>query len=129
MNANAWTRNQSPTTRFAPPFRYNNFGFAVGGPVWIPGVHWTDPLRQKLFWFVNEDWIRYRFTDTQDQAVPTTLMRQGNFSELLGPNPWYKPTQLYYPGTCPKLGAASCQPIPGNIIPASDLSPNGMAIM
>jgi hypothetical protein len=49
MNANTWTRNQSASTRFAPPFRYNNFGFAAGGPVWIPGVQWTDPLRQKLF--------------------------------------------------------------------------------
>ena len=37
-----------------------------------------------------EDWIRYRNAQTQTQAVPTALMRQGNFSELLGPNPWYK---------------------------------------
>lgn len=130
MNANTWTRNQSPTTRFAPPFRYNNFGFAVGGPVWIPGVHWTDPLRQKLFWFVNEEWIRYRFTDTQTQAVPTALMRQGNFSELLNPNPWYSGvTQLYDPTTCPVKGAATCVPYPNNVIPPGQLSPNGLAIL
>lgn len=65
MNANLWTRNQSPSTRFAPPFRYNNFGFTFGGPVYIPGVKWTEKYRQKLFFFVSEDWIRYRFTDTQ----------------------------------------------------------------
>jgi len=130
MNANTWTRNQSPSTQFAPPFRYNNFGFAVGGPVWIPGVHWTDPLRQKLFWFVNEEWIRYRFTDTQTQAVPTTLMREGNFSELLSPNPWYKGvTTIYDPTTCPAPGAASCVPYPNNVIPTGSLSPNGMAIL
>ena len=129
MNANTWTRNQSPTTRFAPPFRYNNFGFTVGGPVWIPGAHWTDPLRQKLFWFVNEEWIRYRFTDTQTQAVPTTLMRQGNFSELLGPNPWYKGvTKIYDPTTCPSVGAATCVQYPNNVI-TSGLSPNGLAIL
>ena len=130
MNANTWTRNQSPTTRFAPPFRYNNFGFAVGGPVWIPGVHWTDPLRQKLFWFVNEEWIRYRFTDTQTQAVPTTLMRQGDFSELLSPNPWYSGvTEIYDPTTCPTKGAATCVQYPNNVIPAGQLSANGMAIL
>jgi hypothetical protein len=57
-------------------------------------------------------------------------MRQGNFSELLSPNPWYKgTTQLYYPGTCPKLGASTCQPIPGNIIPSNFLSSNGLAIL
>ena len=88
MNANTWTRNLSTSTNFASPFRYNDFGFAVGGPIAIPGKF--DQLRQKLFWFVADEWTRYRFTDTQTQAVPTTLMRQGNFSELLGSNPFYK---------------------------------------
>src|SRR5581483_11808834 len=89
-----------------------------------------DAWRQKFFWFVAEDWIRKRATDTQTQAVPTALMRQGNFSELLSSNPWYSGThQLYFPGTCPKLGASTCQPIPGNIIPTSFQSPNGMAIL
>lgn len=128
LNANTWTRNLSTSTNFASPFRYNNFGFAVGGPVAIPGK-W-DKFRQKFFWFVAEDWIRERATDTQTQAVPTTLMRQGNFSQLLSTNPWYSGVhQLYYPGTCPKVGASTCQPIPGNVIPSSFLSPNGMAIL
>jgi hypothetical protein len=128
LNANTWSRNLSTSTNFAAPFRYNNFGESVGGPVAIPGV-WN-ALRQKLFFFVGNDWIRERNTQTQEQAVPTTLMRQGNFSQLLSSNPWYSGSrQLYYPGTCPKLGAASCQPIPGNIIPASSLSPNGLAIL
>jgi hypothetical protein len=134
MNANTWTRNQNSTTRFAPPFRYNNFGFTLSGPVWIPGVHWTDPLRQKLFWFVNEDWIRYRFTDTQTQAVPTVRMRQGDFSELLSPNPWYSGvTKIYNPATCPDITKpANCVQYPNNVIPtgpAGHLSPNGLAIL
>ena len=33
LNANTWTRNQSSTTSFTSPFRYNQFGFNVGGPV------------------------------------------------------------------------------------------------
>jgi Carboxypeptidase regulatory-like domain/TonB-dependent Receptor Plug Domain len=129
MNANTWTRNLTPSTRFAAPFVYNNFGFAVGGPVWIPKLAFTDPLRRKFFWFVNEDWIRYRFTDTQQQAVPTALMRQGNFSELLGSNPWYKNTVIYNPATCSTSGGAGCVPYPNNVIPASQLSANGLAIL
>lgn len=127
LNANTWGRNLSKSTSSAAPFRYNDFGFAVGGPVWIPKVY--DKLRNKVFFFVAQDWIRYRFTDTQTQAVPTALMRTGNFSELLSANPWYKPTQIYDPATCPKVGAASCTPFVGNIIPASRLSPNGLAIL
>ena len=127
LNANTWTRNLSASTQGAAPFRYNNFGFTVGGPAWIPKT--TEKFREKVFFFVAEDWIRYRFTDTQTQAVPTTLMRQGNFSELLGSNPWYTNRVIYDPTTCPTLGAASCMPFPGNIIPTTRLSPNGIAIM
>jgi hypothetical protein len=130
MNANTWTRNLTPSTRFAAPFVYNNFGFAVGGPLWIPGVKFTENLRHKFFWFVNEDWIRYRFTDTEQQAVPTALMRQGNFSELLASNPWYPTgTVIYNPATCPSVGAATCTPYPNNTIPMDQQSPNGMAIL
>ncbi len=140
LNANSWGRNLSTTTNFTSPFRYNDFGFDVGGPIWTPGLpKW---MRQKMFFFVGQEWTRYRFTDTQTQAVPTALMRQGNFSELLAPNPWYKGvTQLYDPttaqsvksGVCkPKPGFAACIPIPNNNILAynpSLLSPNGLAIL
>jgi hypothetical protein len=130
LNANTWTRDQNPSTAFASPFRYNNFGFTFGGPVWIPGVHWTDKYRDKLFFFVAEDWIRYRYTDTQTQAVPTTLMRQGNFSELLTANPWYTaPTYVYDPATCTVNKAASCVPFNQNTIPMGRRSANGLAII
>src|SRR5216684_459340 len=117
MNANTWTRNQSPTTRFPAPFVYNDFGFVVGGPVWIPKLGLTEKLRQKFFWFAGEEWTRYRFSDTQPQAVPTALMREGNFSELLGSSPWYSKTTIYDPATCPVKGASTCVPFPNNVIP------------
>jgi hypothetical protein len=128
MNANTWSRNINALTNFAQPFRYNNFGGTIGGPVWAPGL--SPKLREKLFFFVAEDWIRYRYEDWTDNAVPTTLMRQGNFSELLSPNPWYSGSHvIYQPSTCAVSGGSSCVPFPGNIIPASQLSPNGKAIM
>jgi hypothetical protein len=85
MNANTWVRNQSTTTNFASPFRYNQFGFDVGGPVIIPHAI----PRNKMFFFFGQEWARYRNVQTQTLEVPTTLMRQGNFSELLGPNIFY----------------------------------------
>jgi len=133
MNANTWTRNLNPATRFPSPFRYNNFGFAVGGPVWAPGVPFLDKLRNRFFFFVNEDWVRYRFATTNVGTVPSNLMRQGNFSELLnagGANIFYNtPQKIYVPGTCPVVGGAGCVAYPGNIIPQSQWSPNGMAII
>src|ERR1700735_622416 len=131
MDANTWTRNLNPATRFPSPFVYNNFGFLIGGPIWAPKVPFLDRLRDKAFFFVNEEWVRYRFAATQNMTVPTALMRQGNFSELLSPsNPYYAGgKQLYVPGTCPVYGAATCVPYPGNIIPQAQLSPNGVGIM
>jgi hypothetical protein len=129
LNANTWGRNLSSLTTNAAPFRYNDFGFTFGGPAWIPKMN--PKWRDKVFFFVAEEWTRYRFVDTANQAVPTTLMRQGNFSELLTPNnPWYKGgTVVYDPNTCPTVGAASCTPFPNNIIPTSRLSKNGVGIL
>lgn len=129
MNANTWSRNQSRLTNFASPFRYNDFGFAVGGPMWTPGL--PKKMREKMFFFVAEDWIRYRFTDTQYQTVPTTLMREGNFSELLGPNIFFNsPKVITNPNSCTTAnGKNTCAPFPNNVIPANMLSPNGLAIM
>jgi hypothetical protein len=132
LNSNSWSRNLVSSTAFASPFRFNNFGYTVGGPAAIP--HKWEKLRDKLFFFVAQDWIRYRNTQTQTQAVPTALMRQGNFSELLSSNPWYSGSrQLYYPSASCKVSSGvatgSCTPITGNIIPASFLSPNGLAIL
>ena len=86
LNANTWSRNQSTTTNFASPFRYNQFGFNIGGPVYIPGKF--NRNREKWFFYVGEEMASALSlsTDTQTQTVPTALMRQGNFSELLRPN-------------------------------------------
>ncbi len=126
LNANTWSRNQSTTTNFQSPFRYNQFGFNLGGPVIIPHII----KRGKMFFFVGQEWARYRNAQTQTQEVPSLLMRSGNFSELLGPNIYYsKPVQLYDPATCPSVGAASCVPFAGNIIPSGRLSKNGLGIL
>jgi hypothetical protein len=128
MNANTWSRNLSTLTNVSAPFRYNNFGGTIGGPIWAPGM--SNKFRQKFFFFVAEDWIRYRYEDSSQEAVPTLAMRQGDFSQLLGSNPWYKTgTVIYNPASCPVLGASTCQPFPNNVIPTSLLTHNGTAIM
>jgi len=130
MNANTWTRNLSATTRFPAQFTFNNFGFAIGGPVWAPKVPLLDKLRDRFFFFVNEDWARYRTQSTSTGTVPTSLMRQGNFSELLSANPYYATgTKIYNPTTCAVAGAASCVAYANNVIPQAQWNQNGMAIL
>jgi hypothetical protein len=130
FNANSWSRNLNPATQFASPFVYNNFGFAVGGPIWLPKIGAMDRWKDKLFFFISEDWIRYRMASTSTITEPTARMRTGDFSELLGANPYYPAgTKIYEPGTCPVAGAPTCVAFPGNIIPVSSQSHNGMALI
>jgi hypothetical protein len=128
LNANTWTRNHTPDVpgllpfSSAPPVRYNQFGYNIGGPAYIPNKFNSD--KSKFFWYWGQEWVRYRFTDTANWIVPTDKMRTGDFSELLTntpPNILGKVVQLKDPTT----GA----PIAGNLIPASLLSKNGLGIL
>jgi hypothetical protein len=120
LNANTWQRNGAHLPRQA--FRYNQFGWNLNGPIFIPGHFNKD--RSKLFFVVGEEWVRYNHDDTTSATlkVPTALMRTGNFSELLGPNIFYSsPVQIVNPTT----GV----PYPNNVIPSGQLSPNGIGLL
>jgi predicted heme/steroid binding protein len=126
FNANTWTRNHTLGPDFlqlnqAAPIQYNQFGFNVGGPFYIPNKFNRD--KNKIFWYWGTEWVRYRFTDTSNQTVPSLAMRQGDFSELLNPSNFYygKVVTIKDPVT----GIA----YPNNVIPKSQLSPNGVGIM
>nr|WP_255551238.1 TonB-dependent receptor [Granulicella sp. dw_53] len=118
LNANTWARNNTGLPRQA--FRYNQYGWNLNGPVYIPG-HFNKN-RSMLFFLLGQEWVRYNHDDLGQQKVPTALMRTGNFSELLGPNIFYNtPVQIVNPTT----GV----PYPNNTIPANQLSPNGLALL
>ena len=53
--------------------RYNNFGWFVGGPVFIPG-HFNQN-RDKLFFFAGQDFKRQRTSTVATLAVPTAAQR------------------------------------------------------
>ncbi len=129
FNANPWQRNAVPaTSKITAPIHYNQFGYNIGGPLYIPNHFNTS--KNKVFWYWGQEWVRYVFTDTNSLTVPTPLMRQGNFSELLSPTNFFygKAVQL----VDPKTGL----PFPGNILPVpgsgaagSSATANGLGIL
>ena len=121
LNANTWQRNLNASTNTVPPFHYNQFGYNVGGPFYIPGHFNTD--KNKFFWYWGEEWVRYRFTDTATWTVPSDLMRQGNFSELLNPSNYFYGKAVVVKD--PNTGV----PFPNNVIPSGMLSPSGLGIL
>jgi hypothetical protein len=133
LDANTWTRNKSndPRISSAPEaFRFNQFGYDIGGPVFIPGKFNTD--RSRLFFFFAQEWIYRRQENTATGTVPTVAMRNGDLSELLNASNQFlgRSAVVRDPENCTTPGNLStCQPFPNNVIPQSRISPNGRALL
>lgn len=52
-----------------PPLRYNDFGWTLGGPIYIPG-HFN-ANKEKLFFFAGQEYKRLRTSTQQNIGVPT----------------------------------------------------------
>jgi hypothetical protein len=64
----------------APLYRRNDFGFTLGGPVYIPGKY--NASKQKTFFFFSQE-FRYEKTPVAyNQAVPSNAERSGDFSDV-----------------------------------------------
>jgi hypothetical protein len=61
------------------PFKWNQFGFTLGGPIQIPKVV---NGKDKLFFMANYEGFRLRNQKETLYSVPSAAMRTGDFSEL-----------------------------------------------
>jgi hypothetical protein len=93
------------------PFKRNQFGGTVGGPVWIPKVV---NGRNKLFFFFNYEGLRERKALTQVFNMPVGQNRSGDFSS--------SSAIIYDPLTRTSDPAFPGQQFPGNVIPANRIS-------
>src|SRR5579863_1882729 len=63
-----------------PEYKKNDYGFTIGGPVYIPGHYNAD--KQKTFFFYSEEWRREITPNSFGQVqVPTAAETAGNFSD------------------------------------------------
>ena len=86
------------------PFKWNQYGYTVGGPVWIPKLF---NGKNRLFFMSNYEGFKLR---QQTQTVNTTFpaaFRTGDFSSVLATHVITDPT--------------TSLPFPGNIIPSNRL--------
>ena len=96
-----------------PPFRWNQYGFSLGGPVLFPRVY---NGKNKTFFFVDYEGYRRNFLNSFQTTIPTVRMRTGDFSELRN--------RIFDPMTTRQTGTAfSRDPFPGNLIPAARFDP------
>jgi carboxypeptidase family protein len=122
-----------------PKFREHNYGYSVGGPVYIPKVY---NGRNKTFFFTNLEHTKYNdLSYSGFTTLATKDFKSGDFSRLLDPNftgnsssgtqigtdALGRPIifgQIYDPRTTRTVGGQAVRdPFPGNIIPQSAWDP------
>ncbi len=116
----------------------NNYGFNVGGPIYIPNFGegndggFLRGFKDRAFFFFLYEGYRLRQGANTTITVPTLRMRNGDFSELLNtsdPNVARinggLPVIIYNP----RQPSGTRQAFAGNIIPASAIDPAGLAIL
>ena len=107
LDAKAWTLDTQNAYNRAvgqplvpqPPDTQNDFGFTVGGPVYLPHLY---DGRNKTFFFFAYEGFRFHTGSSGPASYIPESFRNGDFSALL------PGTQLYDPTTH--------NPIPGNIL-------------
>ncbi len=77
LDANDFFSNEAGIPRGA--FTQNQFGFNLGGPVYIPKLY---DGRNKTFFFVDYEGYRLRQGESFSETVPDAAERTGNLSDL-----------------------------------------------
>jgi hypothetical protein len=86
-NARAYTATPQSIPK-VPKNIFNQFGFSIGGPVYIPKILTG---KKKLFFFQDFERTTRRQLITGVQTVPTTAMLGGDFSAVTGTTTLYDP--------------------------------------
>ena len=105
-----------------PAYRRNNFGFTVGGPVYVPRLY---NGKNRTFWFFNYEGLRESRGNTQFLTIPAPTMLSGDLSRDLRGQP---APQVFNPFTAHLVnGQLVRDPFPGNVIPTNLIKPYAKA--
>lgn len=102
------------------PFKWNQFGFMLSGPVLVPKLF---NGKDKLFFMTNYEWFRQRRNVQAVFSLPDAQMYQGNFNH---------PTVngIFDPRTRTRQGnVITATPFPNNTIPASRIHPTSTKLL
>jgi hypothetical protein len=95
-----------------PPYKKNDFGYTIGGPIFIPDIY--NEKRDMSFFFWSQEWRRERVPVNFPvfAQVPSAAERMGDFSDLC-PNPVTGSS-----ADCP-VDPDTGKPFPNNVVPVA----------
>jgi hypothetical protein len=107
--------NTTPPAVF--PFKWNDYGFELDGPIRIPKIY---NGRDKFFFMVDDEWRAIRQINQGQAVVPTAAQAGGNFQGFT--TTASGPVTIYDPATGDANGLGRT-PFPNNIIPSNRIDP------
>jgi Carboxypeptidase regulatory-like domain/TonB-dependent Receptor Plug Domain len=123
LNSNDFFANMAG--RNLAPFKFNQFGGVLGGPVVIPHLY---DGRNKTFFFVSTELVRFIQGVTYTATVPDPVQLTGNFSSLRTATG--QPITIYDPATTTLAsGKYTRSAFAGNVIPSSRINPVAAKIL
>ena len=127
FNANSWQNNGLGIPR--PAYKKHDYGYTIGGPVFIPGHYNTS--KTKTFFFWSQEW-RHNVVPgaTVSQAVPSAAERTGNFNDVcFGSGNFYQTNPLDANGnSLLPPGAQFAPDCPASGLGPTYTAPDGTAI-
>lgn len=81
FNANSFFSNLVGAQK--PPLRYNDYGFTIGGPLFVPKLY--KKSESKTFFFWSEEWRKTGNPSTNTAIVPTAAQLAGTFTGQVSP--------------------------------------------
>jgi len=128
FNANSWQDNGTGVAR--PEYKKHDFGYTVGGPIYIPEHYNSD--KKKTFFFWSQEFRREKVPGANvQQAVPSDAERGGDFNDVCpaynAGNPTFSVTTY---NECPfQVGTSngvSATAFANNMVP---ITPTGAALV
>lgn len=105
------------------PFKWNDYGFELDGPIRIPRIYnGTD----KFFFMVDDEWRKIRQINQGNATVPSPAIASGDFSGFTDKNG--NAVIIYDPLTGDANGFGRT-PFPNNKIPAGRIAPQSTALL
>lgn len=99
------------------PYKYNDYGFVLGGPLSIPKLF---NGKDRFFFMVNDEWYSQITFSSSGLTLPTEAELAGDFSNYTGKGSSVVP--IYDPASGNSDGTGRTQ-FAGNVIPASRIDP------
>lgn len=124
FNANEYFNNAAGIPR--PPYKKHDFGYTLGGPVYIP--HHYNSEKRKTFFFWSQEWRREKNPATISPInVPSDPERSGNFADVC-PAAGAGLSVTFARTTFPNCPAASAGAVAGtfNTFPGNSVTPTGV---